>query len=86
MGRSVAFPVPGTRPSERRVSGGGSCPIWDTRVYQPVHPRAAGEQAGATTRAGTLDLQLPVGEHRVEPRRRGFLELLAREFLPRKGT
>ncbi|NPC81218.1 hypothetical protein HPC49_23690, partial [Pyxidicoccus fallax] len=34
-----------------------------------------------TTQAGTLEVQLPAGEHRVVLRRRGFFELLSRQLV-----
>ncbi|WP_257462197.1 glycosyltransferase family protein [Archangium lipolyticum] len=69
------------------VSSPGGCTVHFNQFTTPfLAVEASGPARFVTTRAGTLDIQLPAGEHQVELRRRGFLELLAREFLPRKGT
>ncbi|QRN96819.1 hypothetical protein JRI60_48910 [Archangium violaceum] len=69
------------------VSSTGGCTVHFNQFTTPfLAVEASGPARFVSSWAGTLDIQLPAGEHRVELRRRGFLELLAREFLPRKGT
>jgi hypothetical protein len=69
------------------VSSPEGCTVHFNQFLTPfLAAEANGPVRFLLTRAGTLDIQLPAGEHRVELRRRGFLELLARELLRRSGT
>jgi hypothetical protein len=65
------------------ISSPQGCAVHFNQYTTPfLAAEAAGPVRFLTTPVGTLDIQLPPGEHRVELRRRGFLELFRREFLP----
>ncbi|MFP2923865.1 hypothetical protein ACLESO_01360 [Pyxidicoccus sp. 3LG] len=61
------------------VSSPGGCVVRFNQFVTPFLATGSGSAARfVTTPAGTLEVQLPPGEHSVVLRRRGFFELLAR--------
>ena len=63
------------------VSSPGGCTVYSNQFQTPfLAVESSGPVQTFSTRAGTLGIRVPPGDQRVELRRRGVFELLARQF------